>query len=206
MSFTMRSLIIFLTLTKGSAVTRSASAVSTRLFSSRPLDIRYCATLPCASVFTVSARSMAKTVPCWANDGRCLSALPATAPLEMISMALLMASISSERSCCLDSKSEAFCSQVAVRSDKYFTSASIVVVVSWRLPVASALAWSFLALVADFASRSDVAWSTCAVRSCMSMSYACLPFISSFSRVVRSFMNSSSNFSNISTMPCDWNS
>ncbi len=50
-----------------------------------------------------------------------MSALPETAETEMISMALLMASISSARSCSLDSQSEAFCSQLTVKSEGYFS-------------------------------------------------------------------------------------
>merc|ERR1719258_560635 len=97
-------------------------------------------------------------------EGKCLSALPATAPLEMISIAFSIATISSALSCCLDSKSDAFCSQVAVRSAKYFASASRVVVVSFKSPSASAFACSFLALVSAFSSLSAVAWAICALR------------------------------------------
>jgi len=132
--------------------------------------------------------------------------LPFTASLEMISMAFSMAWISSARNCCLDSKSEAFCSHVATKSERYFSSASFVDVVSLRSPCASALACNFFAFVSDFSPRSAVACSVCAVKSWMSISWACLLFISAFSSAVRSSTNLSWSFSSISTTPWDWNS
>mmetsp|Transcript_139362 Transcript_139362/g.353417 ORF Transcript_139362/g.353417 Transcript_139362/m.353417 type:complete len:295 (+) Transcript_139362:693-1577(+) len=207
---TMRSLIIFFTFRNGSSETRTAKAESTRLPNCLPRLLRYCATRAWFWLY-VSARSMASAEPsppdnCCAKAGKCVSAWPLTEELEMISMALLMASISSARSCCRDSKSVAFCSQVAVKSSRYFWSASRVVVVSSKSPVASALACRVLAFNSAFSSLSWVACSICAVRSCISMSYACFEFISVFSRSVRSAMNLSNNFSNISITPCDWNS
>eukprot|EP00418_Pyrodinium_bahamense_P031252 CAMPEP_0179134398 /NCGR_PEP_ID=MMETSP0796-20121207/63950_1 /TAXON_ID=73915 /ORGANISM="Pyrodinium bahamense, Strain pbaha01" /LENGTH=51 /DNA_ID=CAMNT_0020833389 /DNA_START=11 /DNA_END=163 /DNA_ORIENTATION=+ len=49
--------------------------------------------------------------------GKYFSALPVTAALERISMAFWMARSSSARNCWRDSKSVAFRSQVAVRSE-----------------------------------------------------------------------------------------
>merc|ERR1740121_970402 len=86
--------------------------------------------------------------------GKCFSALPFTAPLETISIAFAIASSSSVRSCCLDSKSDAFCSHVTTKSARYFLSASLVVVVSVRSPFASAFACNFFALVSAFSVRS----------------------------------------------------
>mmetsp|Transcript_93718 Transcript_93718/g.293169 ORF Transcript_93718/g.293169 Transcript_93718/m.293169 type:complete len:226 (+) Transcript_93718:765-1442(+) len=155
---TRRSLIIFLTLRNGSSATRPASAESTRLSNCLAILLRYEAACTCAWPWR-SARRAASALPFWSMLGRYLSALPVTAALERISIALLMASISSARSCWRDSKSEAFCSHVAVRSDRYFSSASLVVVVSVRSPWASALACSFFAFVSDFSVRSCVACS-----------------------------------------------
>mmetsp|Transcript_42254 Transcript_42254/g.107409 ORF Transcript_42254/g.107409 Transcript_42254/m.107409 type:complete len:248 (-) Transcript_42254:189-932(-) len=204
MSFTMRSLIIFLTLEKGSSATRTARAESTRLFMRLPCAKRKSAARCCGC--EEEARSCARDVPFCTSDGKCFSALPATAPLERISTAFAMASISSERSCWRISKSEAFWPQVPSRSVRYCESACMVEVVSEREPSASAFACSFFALLSDFSPRSVSDCSTCAVKSWMSMSKACLPFISSFSSWVRSSMNLSCNFSSISMTPCDWNS
>mmetsp|Transcript_74711 Transcript_74711/g.169230 ORF Transcript_74711/g.169230 Transcript_74711/m.169230 type:complete len:244 (-) Transcript_74711:342-1073(-) len=202
---TRRSLIIFRTLTKGSSVTRVARAASTRLDSWFALACRKRAAFSCFGLRT-SARRLARTEPVCSSCGRCFSDAPETAPLEMISMAFSIAWSSSVRKAWRDSKSADFFSQVAVRSFRYFWSPFIVTVVSFRLPSASALASSFAALVFAFSLLSEVACSTCAVRSWMSMSKECLAFISSFSKVVRSDMNLSCSFSSISTIPCDWNS
>mmetsp|Transcript_89121 Transcript_89121/g.174392 ORF Transcript_89121/g.174392 Transcript_89121/m.174392 type:complete len:259 (-) Transcript_89121:574-1350(-) len=203
---TMRSLIIFFTFAKGSSATRTARAERTRLFKLSPLARRNSATRSCGAI-ALPALNCAKAapLPC-TNDGRYFSAFPFTALLDKISIAFSMASISSARSCCRDSKSDAFCSHVAVSSDRYFSSATFVVVVSCRSPSASALACNFLAFVSAFSPRSVVACSVCAVRSWMSISCACLLFISAFSKAVRSSTNLSWSFSNTSMMPWDLNS
>mmetsp|Transcript_10324 Transcript_10324/g.17947 ORF Transcript_10324/g.17947 Transcript_10324/m.17947 type:complete len:243 (-) Transcript_10324:322-1050(-) len=155
---TIKSLIIFLTFTNGSASTLTASAESTRLFKACARSFKNSEARCCGAREAPEARNCASEEPDFcASEGKYVSALPDTAPLEMISMALVMASISSARSCCLDSKSEAFCSHVAVKSARYCTSASLVVVVSVRSPWASALACNFFALISDFSSRSCVA-------------------------------------------------
>mmetsp|Transcript_85302 Transcript_85302/g.238900 ORF Transcript_85302/g.238900 Transcript_85302/m.238900 type:complete len:219 (+) Transcript_85302:2-658(+) len=203
----MRSLIIFLTFAKGSAAARSATAESTRLLCSFACWRRYTATRCCEARSVPEARNCAKEAEAvCAKVGRCFSALPCTELLEMISIAFVIASSSSARSCCRDSKSVAFCSHVAVKSAKYFSSASFVVVVSCKSPSASALACKCFALLSDFSSRSCVDCSICAVRSCTNISWACFEFISSFSKAVRSSTNLSWSFSNISMTPWDWNS
>mmetsp|Transcript_75358 Transcript_75358/g.190586 ORF Transcript_75358/g.190586 Transcript_75358/m.190586 type:complete len:255 (-) Transcript_75358:774-1538(-) len=167
---TMRSLIIFFALAKGSSATRTASAESTRLLRCRPWTRRNSATR-CWGTSAAEDRNCAKEDPAFcAKDGKYFSAFPLTASLDKISMAFWIASISSARNCCRDSKSEAFCWQVAVKSARYFSSASIVVVVSVKSPWASAFACNFFAFVSAFSPRSCVAWSICALRSCMSMS------------------------------------
>mmetsp|Transcript_92272 Transcript_92272/g.266311 ORF Transcript_92272/g.266311 Transcript_92272/m.266311 type:complete len:291 (+) Transcript_92272:622-1494(+) len=203
---TMRSLIIFFTFANGSSATRTASAESTRLFNLSPLARKNSATRSCGSL-DLLARNCASAEPFFcAKDGKYFSELPFTALLDKISTAFSIASISSARSCCLDSKSDAFCSQVATKSERYFSSASLVVVVSLKSPSASALACNFFAFVSAFSPRSVVACSICAVKSCTNMSKACLLFISAFSKAVRSSTNLSWSFSNISMMPWDLNS
>mmetsp|Transcript_29540 Transcript_29540/g.84862 ORF Transcript_29540/g.84862 Transcript_29540/m.84862 type:complete len:258 (-) Transcript_29540:730-1503(-) len=200
-----RSLIIFFTLRKGSSATRPASIERTRLLRSRARACRYEAALDWTSLRRSALRA-ASDAACCAREGRCLSALPDTASLEMISMALLRATSSSERSCCRATKSVAFCSHVAVSSLRYCTSALLVVVVSSRSPSVLALACSLFALVADFWPLSWVACRICAFRSCISIPYACCVLISSLSRVVRSATNLSSSFASTSMTPWDWNS
>mmetsp|Transcript_24589 Transcript_24589/g.75971 ORF Transcript_24589/g.75971 Transcript_24589/m.75971 type:complete len:252 (+) Transcript_24589:500-1255(+) len=120
---TRRSLIIFLTLRKGSAATRPASAESTRLLSSLALTRRYSA----ARVWVWPARSdrraarevfvpFALRARVCVSAGKCFSALPDTALLLIILSASLIALISSMRSFCLVWKSVAFCSHVATKS------------------------------------------------------------------------------------------
>mmetsp|Transcript_94466 Transcript_94466/g.262844 ORF Transcript_94466/g.262844 Transcript_94466/m.262844 type:complete len:256 (-) Transcript_94466:488-1255(-) len=170
-SRTRRSLIIFLTLTKGSSAMRPAAAESTRLSSVRARPSRKRAARSCAPL-CISDRSAASEEPPWSRVGRYFPALPETSSLEMISMALVMAASSSARRACRDSKSVAFFSHVAVRSLRYFSSASFVVVVPLRSASASALACSFLARVPDFSRLSSSACSVCARRSCESISNA----------------------------------
>mmetsp|Transcript_47025 Transcript_47025/g.135941 ORF Transcript_47025/g.135941 Transcript_47025/m.135941 type:complete len:223 (-) Transcript_47025:813-1481(-) len=153
---TRRSLIIFFTLANGSSPTWAARDESTRLSSCWALLWRYRAAFACAWPGPIcSERNAARDRPfapeafC-TSVGRYFSACPETAALERISMALPMATSSSARSCCRDSKSDAFCWQVAVRSPWYFLSASIVVVVSSRSPWESAFACSFLAFISAF--------------------------------------------------------
>mmetsp|Transcript_97642 Transcript_97642/g.193343 ORF Transcript_97642/g.193343 Transcript_97642/m.193343 type:complete len:249 (+) Transcript_97642:641-1387(+) len=160
----IKSLIIFFTLRKGSAVMRLAKAERTLLLSSFALLCKKSCTWAC-TLLCESSLKAASDLPVCTNVGRYLSALPLTALLEIISMAFAIASNSSVRSCCRDAKSLAFCSQVAVKSARYFTSASRVAVVSVKSPSASAFACNFLAFVSAFSVLSCVACSSCAVRS-----------------------------------------
>mmetsp|Transcript_34132 Transcript_34132/g.79169 ORF Transcript_34132/g.79169 Transcript_34132/m.79169 type:complete len:242 (-) Transcript_34132:33-758(-) len=154
---TIKSLIIFFTFENGSSATRTARAESTRLFKFSALDLKNSATRSCGA-FDRPERSCASATALFCiSAGKCFSALPLTASLDKISMAFSIAWISSARNCCLDSKSEAFCSQVAVKSERYFSSAAFVVVVSERSPSASAFACNFFALVSAFSPRSVVA-------------------------------------------------
>mmetsp|Transcript_10539 Transcript_10539/g.31911 ORF Transcript_10539/g.31911 Transcript_10539/m.31911 type:complete len:290 (+) Transcript_10539:620-1489(+) len=202
---TRRSLIIFRTLRKGSAAARSATAESTRLWRAPACSWRYAAALACSLLLT-SARSAANELLRCSRLGKCLSALPETASLEMISMAFSMASSSSERSSWRDSKSLAFFSQVATSSSRYTLSLSREDCVSFRLPSALALACNFLAFVLTFSDLSLLACSICESMSCMSNSYAWFAFTSSFSKTLRSSENFSSSCSSMPMTPFDWNS
>mmetsp|Transcript_96733 Transcript_96733/g.224239 ORF Transcript_96733/g.224239 Transcript_96733/m.224239 type:complete len:206 (-) Transcript_96733:289-906(-) len=157
---TSRSLIIFLTLRKGSSATRPANAESTRLLNCRALNAKYSAAFAWAPFWRSERRAASAVAFFCTMDGKYFSAFPDTAALERISIALAIATSSSARSCCRDSKSAAFCSQVAVRSARYFLSASYVVIVSCRSPSASAFACSFLAFVSAFSPRS---WEACSI-------------------------------------------
>mmetsp|Transcript_147169 Transcript_147169/g.260145 ORF Transcript_147169/g.260145 Transcript_147169/m.260145 type:complete len:202 (-) Transcript_147169:827-1432(-) len=154
-NFQMSSWIIFLTLVKGSpAATCCCKSAKTRL----PLILAR--SLRKASIFARRAglrsplRSCAKTVPCCvlvcASAGKYLSPAPDTASLEMISIALLMASISSARSFCRLSKSAVLTSQRAVVSAKYFSSSARSSSVTALSPSVVAFNFIFLPLVALF--------------------------------------------------------
>ena len=108
--------------------------------------------------------------------------VPATAALEMISIAFSIASMSSALSCCRDAKSAAFRAHRAVRSSRYFWSASRVAVVSSRSLSACALSSSFLALVAVLSFTSFVDCSICALRSWTNIVKACKVFACSCGR------------------------
>mmetsp|Transcript_142400 Transcript_142400/g.455096 ORF Transcript_142400/g.455096 Transcript_142400/m.455096 type:complete len:259 (-) Transcript_142400:822-1598(-) len=171
---TTRSLIIFLTCSNGSEETRVAKLSRMGLESSWLLFCKYSTTRACAPrcerPMNTETRAVALPLLLCAKDGKYVSALPFTAEPEMISMALLMASSSSARRAWRDSKSLAFCSQVAERSPRYASSASRVATVSLKSPSAVALDCIALALASDFSSLSAVAWVTWAVRSCINIS------------------------------------
>mmetsp|Transcript_112508 Transcript_112508/g.206474 ORF Transcript_112508/g.206474 Transcript_112508/m.206474 type:complete len:200 (+) Transcript_112508:694-1293(+) len=146
-SRTMRSLIIFFTLTKGSSATREAKANSRRLLRRFAWACRYCATRICVFV-AEDARSCASTGPCFfcKRLGRYLSALPATAALLMISMAFVIVTISSARNFWRDAKDDAFSEQVAVKSARYASSAFLTDVVSALSPSSMAFCSRVLVL------------------------------------------------------------
>mmetsp|Transcript_112517 Transcript_112517/g.206496 ORF Transcript_112517/g.206496 Transcript_112517/m.206496 type:complete len:208 (-) Transcript_112517:658-1281(-) len=204
---TMRSLIIFLTLAKGSSAARAATAANTRLLSCWALFCKNWATNFWPSGCP-SARNCTRAEDffCARDDGKYLVAAPETAALERISIAFSMATISSARSVCLDSKSAALLLQRAVVSAKYALSAFMVFVVSLFSPSSLAFASNLAALSSAFAVRSADASLDWAVRSLMSISNACLAFISVFRRSVRLSVNLSNSFSSISIMPVDWKS
>mmetsp|Transcript_55329 Transcript_55329/g.91530 ORF Transcript_55329/g.91530 Transcript_55329/m.91530 type:complete len:291 (+) Transcript_55329:713-1585(+) len=209
MSFTMRSLIIFFTFWNGSSEMRAATCESKRLLSALACLCRKVATRAWASV-ALTARSMARAdvfLPaCCSMLGKYVSAAPDTELLAMIEIAFSIASNSSARNSCRDSKSDVFCAQVASKSALYLLSAAKTAEASSRSPVASAFICSSWALSSDFFVASDVDLAMALSRSAISISYACLEFISVFSRSVRFSVNSSRSFSSMSTTPPDWNS
>mmetsp|Transcript_80969 Transcript_80969/g.147744 ORF Transcript_80969/g.147744 Transcript_80969/m.147744 type:complete len:274 (-) Transcript_80969:689-1510(-) len=204
---TIKSLIIFLTFWKGSSEICAATLASMRLLRCEACLRKKAATRAWACV-VLTARSIASAVPLLVSVfcsmlGKYVSALPDTELLAMIEMAFSMASSSSARNSCLDSKSEAFCAHVASISVLYLVSAAKTSLVSVRSPSASAFFCNSLALSSDFFVASDSALLIMLSRSAMSISYACLDFISFFSRSVRFSVKSSSNFSSISITPED---
>mmetsp|Transcript_85570 Transcript_85570/g.164752 ORF Transcript_85570/g.164752 Transcript_85570/m.164752 type:complete len:220 (-) Transcript_85570:55-714(-) len=156
---TNRSLIIFFTFAKGSSATRTARAERIRLFNWRPCSLKNSATRLWTAVCSPDLNWPSDMPFFWTKVGKYLSAFPETALLDRISMAFAIASSSSVRNCCLASKSEAFCEQVAFKSSRYFWSASRVVVVSCKSPSASAFDCNFLALVSAFSVLSAFACS-----------------------------------------------
>mmetsp|Transcript_45730 Transcript_45730/g.118683 ORF Transcript_45730/g.118683 Transcript_45730/m.118683 type:complete len:234 (+) Transcript_45730:716-1417(+) len=161
------SLIICLTFPKGSASTRVASMDSTLLPVLPACWRRKSTTRFWAGACASERRAASECPPTWvcASVGRCFSAYPLTVSPWMISIAFSMATSSSARSCWRDSKSRAFWSQVAVRSSRYFWSASIRSLVSASSPSALAMSSLFFATSSDFWEESNFACSVCLVRS-----------------------------------------
>mmetsp|Transcript_52197 Transcript_52197/g.114184 ORF Transcript_52197/g.114184 Transcript_52197/m.114184 type:complete len:266 (+) Transcript_52197:667-1464(+) len=177
---TMRSLIIFFTLVKGSAATRCEARARTRLLSCVARPSRKAAMRACRGLW-LELRSCARAVAC-TSAGRCLSPEPATASLDMMSMALLTASSSSARSFWRLSKSADFWAQRALVSSRYFSSSALSASVCALSPSASAFACSVSARVAVFLEISCSAFSMLSDSCCSICSNACCAVISSFSR------------------------
>ena len=62
-----------------------------------------------------------------------------------------------------------------------------------HVPFRCCFGLQLLTFVSDLISTFDFAWPSCAFKLCISISYACFVFSSSFSSVVRSAMNSFNN-------------
>mmetsp|Transcript_76159 Transcript_76159/g.168229 ORF Transcript_76159/g.168229 Transcript_76159/m.168229 type:complete len:207 (-) Transcript_76159:818-1438(-) len=138
--FTISCSIIVFTLAMGSAAARSAVADNTRLFKDSARCWRKRVTCSSCSGRAEKDRRKARDVAVCTRPGRCFSALPATAPLLMMSWALVRASSSSFRNFWRSSKAAAFLLQVALRSLAYFSSEAFSVFVSSKSPSAEALA------------------------------------------------------------------
>mmetsp|Transcript_59886 Transcript_59886/g.115515 ORF Transcript_59886/g.115515 Transcript_59886/m.115515 type:complete len:235 (+) Transcript_59886:589-1293(+) len=160
MSLTNKSLIIFLTLAKGSSVIRAAieskkplrtlsarcrRSVAARTWALAPAIVALSAFWNCAKTVAGDTGVCTRAAP-----GRCLSAAPDTCGLEMISMAFWIACNSSFRNNWRDSNSSDFLWQVAVISCKYFSSAALLALVSARSPFAVAASCNLLAFAAAF--------------------------------------------------------
>mmetsp|Transcript_55237 Transcript_55237/g.103565 ORF Transcript_55237/g.103565 Transcript_55237/m.103565 type:complete len:239 (-) Transcript_55237:714-1430(-) len=144
--------IISFTLSMGSAFTRSAKAASSWLCSAAAFCCRKSATFVKLGVRrerSLRSRStIASAVFICSSVGKCFSALPVTASPEMMSMALPIASNSSERSVCRLLNSAVLSLQLISKSFLYFASSFLVAVVSsnspWSLAFwAEMLAFSF---------------------------------------------------------------
>mmetsp|Transcript_24087 Transcript_24087/g.66452 ORF Transcript_24087/g.66452 Transcript_24087/m.66452 type:complete len:243 (-) Transcript_24087:903-1631(-) len=142
-SWTMRSLMSFLTFLKGSAATRCETWESKRLPLRRARSARKAAMRSCRGFCWPPwscARAERGRAPDCSIVGKCFSPAPATVELEMISMAFCSVAISSARSSCRLSKSLVFWVQSASASARYFLSSFSSVVVIASAPSASALA------------------------------------------------------------------
>mmetsp|Transcript_9541 Transcript_9541/g.14165 ORF Transcript_9541/g.14165 Transcript_9541/m.14165 type:complete len:262 (+) Transcript_9541:745-1530(+) len=205
----MRSLIIFLTLVKGSAATCMEACSRKRLLRSFALCSRNSATRFCKSCVAelLSCARARWPTSFWRSIvGRCLSATPETPSLEMISMASERAAISSSRSFLRELKSSVFCMQRIFVSSRYFLSSPSSFSASAFSPSFVALASCVLDRSVVFLFTSCFAFSTLSV-SCWAMfSKACLAVISSLSRVYFWLENWSLSFSSMSMTPPDWNS
>mmetsp|Transcript_11807 Transcript_11807/g.32885 ORF Transcript_11807/g.32885 Transcript_11807/m.32885 type:complete len:211 (+) Transcript_11807:937-1569(+) len=208
MSLTIKSLIIFLTLTNGSAAARSATMASTLL----PVDLarpaRKATSRSCSGL-DASLRSCASAAPrleSCSSWGRCFSPEPFTEPLEMMSVAFAMASSSSWRSFCRASKSAVFTLQSACVSMRYLLSSSLSAVVIFSSPSVSASSASFSARVSVFLLISCSAFSMLSASCWRICSNACCAVFSSISISYFFWPNSPFSFSSMSTTPCDWNS
>mmetsp|Transcript_60811 Transcript_60811/g.96503 ORF Transcript_60811/g.96503 Transcript_60811/m.96503 type:complete len:222 (-) Transcript_60811:178-843(-) len=122
-NFTIRSLIIFFTFVNGLASALKAIADNKRLPVLRACSLRKDATFCCRGFMVLLLNcdnACILVLSVWSNVGRYFSPDPATAWLEMISIALDIASSSPARSSCRLSKSVFFCVQRATVSSKYF--------------------------------------------------------------------------------------
>mmetsp|Transcript_136230 Transcript_136230/g.423335 ORF Transcript_136230/g.423335 Transcript_136230/m.423335 type:complete len:231 (-) Transcript_136230:886-1578(-) len=141
MSCTMRSLMSFLTLPKGSAATRCETCESSRLPLRRARSARKEAMRSCSGLCWPCCSCAKAEWPCaraWTNDGRFFSPAPATEELEMISIAFSSVVISSALRAWRLLKSSAFWLQSVVASPRYLVSSAWSLVVAARSPSISA--------------------------------------------------------------------
>mmetsp|Transcript_6768 Transcript_6768/g.18206 ORF Transcript_6768/g.18206 Transcript_6768/m.18206 type:complete len:270 (-) Transcript_6768:703-1512(-) len=171
MSLTRRSLIIFLTLPKGSSPTRSATVASMRLSRDAALEVSRATTFCCSAEIGVPLRSWARAAGlCSRAAGRCFSPAPETAPLEMISIAFWIASISCPRRTARLSKSVDFWLHMAVVSRRYVSSDSLDALDSARSPLASSASWILCAFSCVFSETWPSAYLTSSAHFCIIIS------------------------------------
>mmetsp|Transcript_127012 Transcript_127012/g.367669 ORF Transcript_127012/g.367669 Transcript_127012/m.367669 type:complete len:260 (-) Transcript_127012:671-1450(-) len=207
MSLTMRSLIIFLTFTNGSSATRWETMDNKRLSMALALTDRNVEILCCKGLAWLARNCDNDLVPRFCNMlGRCFFAAPETFSDDSMSMACWMASSSSPRSFCLDSKSEPLTLHMARISLRYFSSSALSDAIWARSPECSALYSWVSARRPVFFEISCLAFSMLSVNCWYICSKACLEFISSRSSSYFLVPNSSFSFSSMSTTLPDWNS
>mmetsp|Transcript_131520 Transcript_131520/g.228624 ORF Transcript_131520/g.228624 Transcript_131520/m.228624 type:complete len:240 (-) Transcript_131520:647-1366(-) len=205
-NFQMSSWIIFLTLVNGSpAATCCSKSANIRLPLILARSVRKAVIFARKAGLRSPLRSCANAVPTRAfvctSAGKYFSPAPATASLEIISIALLMVSISSARNFCRLSKSAVLTSHRAVVSARYFSSSARSSSVTALSPSVVALSFIFLPLVVLFFEISFSAISVLSESCWIMASKACCVFSSSISSSYFFVLNSSPSFSSISTTP-----
>mmetsp|Transcript_50625 Transcript_50625/g.141774 ORF Transcript_50625/g.141774 Transcript_50625/m.141774 type:complete len:243 (+) Transcript_50625:889-1617(+) len=172
-SFEIKSLMSFFTFLNGSLAARNAASESKRLPVRWARPARNAAARSrkglCASLESCIAIAGFAERHClsWSSVGKCVSPAPATVLLEMTSMALSNAPISSARSLWRLLKSAAFCSQSAVMSSKYVWSSSRSFVVCAKSPSSAALVAAVCERNSFFLETSCSAFSMLSISCCM---------------------------------------
>mmetsp|Transcript_33145 Transcript_33145/g.64245 ORF Transcript_33145/g.64245 Transcript_33145/m.64245 type:complete len:273 (+) Transcript_33145:575-1393(+) len=171
-SLVIKSLIIFLTFSKGSVMVWAAINARYLLPSALERDCRKAAARCC------NVRSFCTKLIAWANalafldwmsaaDGKCFSALPATASLVRIEIASSIALISSDRVIWFCSYSFDLTWHSASVSDRAFSSSALLFVVEFRSPFAAAASSIRPAFDAVFAATVLESCSWLSVNCCM---------------------------------------
>mmetsp|Transcript_138194 Transcript_138194/g.385516 ORF Transcript_138194/g.385516 Transcript_138194/m.385516 type:complete len:288 (-) Transcript_138194:696-1559(-) len=137
---------------------------------------------------------------------RCCSAAVRTSGAESISMAFSIASISSVRNFCFSSKDSCFSLHSAFVVANIFSFSALTLMVAASCFLAAATASAFRSFSTVFSPSPFFAFSTVSVRSMVSISWACLEFISSFWLSPNFALKSSLSLWSSSTMLPDWNS
>mmetsp|Transcript_7552 Transcript_7552/g.21134 ORF Transcript_7552/g.21134 Transcript_7552/m.21134 type:complete len:307 (-) Transcript_7552:316-1236(-) len=202
------SSISFFTFANGSDASFCANKFKDLLCNLEPSSSRNWRTFTRMPLSSVAPRKLCtkdRAEEAWAKL-RCLAPAPCTSSPDRILMAWSRAWISSSRSCCFSLKDSCFSRHSILASDNVFSSSTFTVAVEESCFLSEAIFCSFSFFLRVLVEMSSLAVSAEPSKSCASMSEACLEFISSFSKAVRSSMNLSRSFSNISMTPWDWNS
>mmetsp|Transcript_38804 Transcript_38804/g.76934 ORF Transcript_38804/g.76934 Transcript_38804/m.76934 type:complete len:306 (+) Transcript_38804:548-1465(+) len=198
--------IILLTFLKGSLDIRFASCRSSELPKYRAFSRRKRSTVVSWVLSNLPRNCTSAPISGSSSiDCKCLSELPDTVSLETISIALLMALISSIRSCCRDLKLSSFSLHVATTFLRYFLSAMRVFVTSTKLPLAVAKALILSVLIAILSDRSAVARLVWSFKSWIRSLKVCFAFTSSLWSTILSWTNLSKSASSNLMRPSDWN-
>mmetsp|Transcript_2792 Transcript_2792/g.6992 ORF Transcript_2792/g.6992 Transcript_2792/m.6992 type:complete len:315 (-) Transcript_2792:395-1339(-) len=207
-SCTIRSLIIFLTLTKGSSATRRDIMARAWLPSSRAFDWRMAAAFLRLAVPPVvgSLRSCAREGGAWTSVGKYFPALPLTSGLFKISTAFSIALTSSIRNTWFSSNILDPESPATRMSASIFSSIALALFTTSRSPLAFAAVSSLRALRAIFSPTVSVSDLMLSLSFCANISKFALAFISSFSKANSWSWNLCRSFSMMATTPPDWDS